>query len=160
MSHDMLRLGFPVFQGFPFHMCASVSMFCNSITNLLLCFSVFWHCSWLQAHPLYRSILICVCACWWERTKQHSQDTFGWWRTSTYDEQCHSKPNTIKSNVIAVQHACSSMIIKGNPTNLESQPQCIMHHTPPLLPDVPLIHQSNHRPHHHNGYHFMFLINN
>jgi hypothetical protein len=30
--------------------------------------------------------------------------------------------------------------------------------TPTLLPDVPPIHR--YRPHHHNGYHFTFLINN
>jgi len=85
-----------------------------------------------------------------------------WMVKDICDKQRHNKPSTIKSNVIAVQHACSSMIIKGNRTNLESQPQRVMHHDPPLpplLPDVPLIHQSNHRPHHHNGYHFMFLNN-
>jgi hypothetical protein len=108
MSHDKLRLGSPVFQGFPFHMCASVSMFCNSISNLLLCFSVFWHCSWTQAHSPYRSNLICVCRLILLDGEQ----------TAIYDDQRHNTPNTTKSNVTAVQHACSNMIIKQNPTNL------------------------------------------
>ena len=61
MSHDMLRLWSPVFHGFPCHKCDSVSMFCNSTSNLLLCFGVFWYCSWTQAQSPYTGILICVC---------------------------------------------------------------------------------------------------
>ena len=57
----MLQLWSPVFHGFPCHMCDSVSMFCNSTSNLLLCFGVFWYCSWTQGQSPYTSILICVC---------------------------------------------------------------------------------------------------
>ena len=82
-------------------------------------------------------------------------------QTFIYHEQRYDKPNTIKHIVTAVQHACSSMLIKGQPHKPQNYSHSISCTPPhPSLPDVSPIHQSKHMPHYHNGYHLVFLINN
>ena len=155
MSHDKLRLGSPVFQEFPFHKCASVSMFCNSITNLT--FSVFWHCSWIQAHSPYRSILICVC-----RLMRKDKTTL-----TRYLWMVNGLPSMMNSATTHQTQQKAMLLLYNMPavtwSSRETPQTCNHSHSisytiPPLLPDIPPIHHSNHMPHHHNGYHLLCLL--
>jgi hypothetical protein len=132
MSHDMLSWYLKFFRGFPFHKYATVRMFCN-MSNLLLCFSVFWHCSsWIQVHLPLHSILICVCRFIRKgQSNTHKMLVDGEW-TSIHYELCNT-PNTIKSTVTAVKHGYTSVLTKGKPHKPGNHSHNVSCPPPPLI---------------------------